>query len=65
MEVQNEDGRPLDGFAMQDCQEIFGDEIERVVDWGSGSGLGALAGKTIRLRFAMQDADLYAVQFSG
>ena len=65
VEVQNEDGRPLDGFAMQDCQEIFGDEIERVVDWGSGSGLGALAGKTIRLRFAMQDADLYAVQFRG
>jgi hypothetical protein len=29
-----------------------------------GSDVGALAGRAVRLRFVLQDADLYAYQFS-
>jgi hypothetical protein len=31
--------------------------------WEGGSGLHALAGQPVRLRFALRDADLYALQF--
>ena len=48
---------------MSDCEELFGDEIEMAVSWANGGDLGALAGKRIRLRIALRDADLYALQF--
>lgn len=63
VEVQDQSGKPCDGFALADCREIYGDEIERVVDWKRGSDLAGLNGKPIRLRFAMKDADLYSLCF--
>jgi hypothetical protein len=43
--------------------KLVGDQIDRSVAWKSGTDVSALAGKTIRLRFAMKDADLYAIKF--
>ena len=63
VEIQDAEGRPQRGFAMDDCPEKFGDEIEGVLTWKSGSDLGALAGSPVRLRFALKDADLYAFRF--
>ena len=63
VEIQTSEAKPIDGFALTDCQEIFGDEIERVVKWKSGSDVSALMGKPIRLRFVLKDADLYSIQF--
>ncbi len=37
--------------------------IEEVVKWKTGSDVSALAGQTVRLRFVMKDADLYALRF--
>jgi hypothetical protein len=34
-----------------------------VVTWKSGRDVSGLAGRPVRLRFAMQDADLYSVRF--
>ena len=51
VEIQNESGKPAEGFALEDCAEIFGDEIDRVVTFKRGSELSHLAGKPIRLRF--------------
>ena len=48
---------------MKRYEEVFGDEIERVVRWEKGSDVGSLAGRAIRLRFVMTAADLYAIQF--
>jgi hypothetical protein len=48
---------------LEECHEVFGDRLDRVVEWKSGSDVSALAGKSIRLRFVMKDADLYAIQF--
>jgi hypothetical protein len=44
-------------------EEIYGDQLERVVTWKNGSDLSALAHRTIRLRFVLQDADLYSFRF--
>ena len=63
VEVQNEAGKVIPGFAERDCRRIIGDEIERAVSWRSGSDVRKLAGKTLRLRFVMKDADLYSIQF--
>ncbi len=63
VEIQDATGKPLPGFALEDCPEIYGDRIRQVVGWKQGSDVSILAGKPIRLRFIMKDADLYAIQF--
>ena len=63
VEIQDGDGQPVNGYQLSQSVEIFGDEIERVVAWQDGSNVGVLAGRPIRLRFVMKDADLYAIQF--
>lgn len=63
VEIQDEAGRPLPGFALADCRELFGDTVERTVQWQQGADVAALAGRPVRLRFAVSDADLYSFQF--
>ena len=63
VEIQTPDGQAVAGFAIADCPPIVGDQIEQVVKWRKGSDLSALAGKPVRLRFVMSDADLYSLRF--
>ena len=63
VEIQDAFGKSLPGFALTDCAEIVGDEIERVVRWKNGPDVGSLAGQTVRLRFVMKDADLFSLCF--
>ncbi len=65
VEIQDGDGNPLTGFELQDCTDQFGDSIDHVVTWKGGSDVSRLAGKPIRLRFVLRDADLYSFRFSG
>ena len=63
VELQDSNGHALDGFGMDDCDEIYGDDLERTVSWNGGTDVSALAGQPVRLRFALSDADLYSIQF--
>jgi len=63
VEIQNAGGAAVPGFALADCREIVGDEIERLVAWQGGDDVGKVAGTTVRLRFAMKDADLFSLRF--
>lgn len=63
VEIQDEEGKPIPGFSLADCDDQFGDEIDRTVTWKGESDVGQLAGKSVRLRFELKDADLYAFQF--
>jgi hypothetical protein len=63
VEIQDGDGNAVPGFALDDCPEIFGDEIEGGVRWNGGGDVSRLAGKPVRLRIALNDADLYAFRF--
>ncbi len=63
VEIQDEKGQPMEGFALKECSEIVGDEIGRIVSWNGGDDVGSLAGKSVRLRFLMKDADLYSLRF--
>ncbi len=61
-EVRGEDGKPLPRFALDDCDEIYGDSVDRAITWHGKSDVSQLADKPIQLRFVMRDADLYALQ---
>lgn len=63
VELQQPDGQPIPGYRLSDCPPIFGNTIERVITWKDGADLSQLAGQPIKLRFELQDADLYAMQF--
>jgi hypothetical protein len=63
VEIQDADGTPLAGFAAAECPEIIGDEIERVVAWKAGGDVAALAGRPVRLKFILADADLFSFRF--
>lgn len=65
VEIQDMAGQPISGFAAGDCVEIVGNEIERVIRWKGGADVSQLAGKPVRLRFVMKDADLYALRFAA
>jgi hypothetical protein len=62
VEVQDVGGKPIPGFALEDGEVIKADEIEKTVSWKGGS-LSTLAGQPVRLRFEMDDADLFSFQF--
>jgi hypothetical protein len=63
IEITDADGMPLAGFTAADCPEIIGDEIERVVAWKAGPDVGSLAGRPVRLRFVLADADVFSFRF--
>ncbi len=63
VEIQDANGKAMPGFALSDCEEHFGDALERTVVWKSGTDVSSLAGKAVRLRFALKDADLYSIKF--
>ena len=65
VEIQDAAGKPLPGFALADCRELRGDAIDQTVAWKNGPDVSRLAGQTIRLRFALRDADLFALQFTA
>lgn len=58
-----QDGSPIEGCGLDDCDELFGNEIDHRVTWKNSADVAALAGRPIRLRFQMKDADVYAFQF--
>ena len=62
-ELQNPDGKPIAGYSLGDCDQIVGDRISHPVSWKGRTELKALAGRAIRVRFHLKDADLYAMRF--
>ena len=63
MEVQDASGRPLQGFALEDCRPLVGDQIEQRVVWQQNTDLSRWEGKPIRLHFKIQHADLFSLRF--
>lgn len=64
-EIRGEDGKPMPGFTLDDCDEIYGDSVDRAITWHGKSDVSAFAGAPISLQFAMHDADLFALQIQS
>lgn len=65
VEIQDPEGKAIPGYALADCPDTFGDSLDRVVSWKQGPDVSKLAGTVVRLRFVLQDADLYSFQFES
>lgn len=65
VELQSEDGTPIEGLSLDDCTEIFGDTIDGVVNWKGRAELSAHSDKPVRLRIRLRDASLFAFKFGG
>jgi hypothetical protein len=65
VEIQDAAGNPLPGYTLADARELIGNEIERAYTWKQGQDVSTLAGKPIRLRFVLRDADLFAFRFAS
>lgn len=63
LELLDADGRPIKGFSREDAVPIVRNSVRMPVRWRGDEELGDLAGKPVRLRFHMTNADLYAFQF--
>lgn len=63
VEVQDAGGQPIEGYRLADCPDLFGDDTDRIVSWKSTADISKLAGRPVRLRFTLQDADLYSLRF--
>ena len=63
VEIQDEAGKPLPGYSLDDAVKQIGNEVDRKVRWKQGSDVSSLAGKTVRLRFVIKDADIYSFTF--
>jgi hypothetical protein len=61
IELLDDARQPIAGFSGADAAVVAGDSIRHRVSWRRP--LGDLRGKPIRLRFALERADLYAFQF--
>ncbi|TVY08039.1 hypothetical protein [Paenibacillus cremeus] len=58
-------GWPISHFSTEDCDIIYGDELEHTVTWRGNSDLSQFIGKAVRLKFELKDADIYAMQIGA
>jgi len=62
--LEDEQGRPIPGYGVEDCVFINGNFVAHPVEWlGRGTDVSALAGRTLRLVIRLRGASLHALQF--
>ena len=45
VEVQDARGHAIEGYALSDCHEVWGDDLARTVKWGDTTDVSKLAGQ--------------------
>ncbi len=64
-EILDADGNVVEGFSMEDCIAVGGDDTCRQITWKNGKDLSFLNGTEFRIRFSMeQDGSFYAFWLS-
>lgn len=63
VELLDAEGKPIPDRTAADCDPIFGDSLDRTVSWKGVEDLSALAGKPIKIRFILREADIYSFVF--
>lgn len=64
VELLDQHGHPIPGFARDDCVLLNGNSVRMLVRWkGASSEVSQLAGKPVQVRFYMRECKLYAFQF--
>ena len=65
VEVLDDAGEPIAGYAAADCVPMTEDRVDAAVTWKEHADLRALAGRPIKLRFHLNNARLYAWRITG
>ncbi len=65
VEALDVDGKPISGFTQDDSDAIAADSVRQVASWRGESDCHLLQGRPIRLRFHLQNAQLYAFEPRG
>lgn len=66
VEVQDTAGKPIPGYALADSHVLYGDSLHLAAAWKQpNDSVAPLAGKPIRLRFVIRDADLFSYRFQN
>jgi hypothetical protein len=63
IEIQDESGVPIPGFSLNDAPPLVGDSINHAYQWKNKPSLKTLEQKIVRLRFVMQEADIFSFRF--
>ncbi|MFW6133611.1 MAG: hypothetical protein ACOC8F_06910 [Planctomycetota bacterium] len=64
VEIQDEAGWSVPGFGLGEMTPVYGDRLDHPVAWAAGGDVSGLAGRTVRLRFELKDADVFAMRFA-
>ena len=65
VELQDAAGKSIPGFTLDNCRELSGDEIERIVEWKKSNDVSELAGQPIRSRIVLENGDLYSFNYTN
>ncbi len=60
VQIEDERGQSIPGFAAADCTPFCGDETDALIDWGGRSDLSELVGRVVQLRFEIEATNLYS-----
>ena len=63
VEIQDESGQPIRGYSLKEADKLNGNAVNMKVSWGVKVDVGSLAGKAVKIRFALRNCKLYAFQF--
>lgn len=63
IELQDVEGNAIPGFTLQECNELYGDNLDREVSWMGGAVPGNLLNHNIKMRIVLKDAELYSFHF--
>ena len=63
IELQDAEGKAIQGRGLDDMEPIYGDRLDHVVQWRDNADVGRLTGRPVRLRFELKDADVFSFRF--
>ena len=63
VEIREQDGSPISGFTLDECDIIYGDSLDRRISWNGNRSVDSLTGRPVVLRLVMREADVYSLKF--
>ena len=66
VELQDFQGKYIEGYSVEDSPEIFGDKCEGLIKWKNGPNLPieSIRSGLVKMRFVLKDADIYSFKFA-
>lgn len=58
-ELQDESGKPIAGFGLDDCEPLTRDSVDATVNW---KGQNELPAQPLRVRFELKNADIFSMK---